>query len=233
MIRKNARELKSSLNAFFKTRRKGTLLGNIYFNRYYRKNPWIKNPLRSEEKKKFNHYKHLFKKYASIYGFDWMLITALAYKESKLDHSKKSPAGAVGIMQLLPGTGKNKYIEIPDIRPLENNIHACVKYLAFLRDRHFDDPNIRTRDQVRFAIAAYNAGPTKIKKIRSMASNMELDPNRWFRNVEIAALRAIGQETVQHVSAVNKYYVIYRIAQGREEIREKGKKEFRNPGKKR
>ena len=225
MVRKNNPELKASLNLFLKKHRKGTLLGNIYFNQYYKKNPWIKNPLQKNERKKLEKYKPLFAKYASQYGFDWMLIMAIAYQESGLDHQKQNPSGAVGIMQVLPTTGKDKQINIDNVYSLENNIHAGVKYLAFLRDRYFSTPEIRPRDRARFAMAAYNAGPVKVRRARSLAKKMGLDPNRWFRNVEMAILKIVGQETVRYVSNINKYYVVYRLAHEQQEIREKVKKQ--------
>jgi len=231
MIRKNNPELKASLNRFLKTHRKGTLLGNIYFNRYYKKNPWIKNPLRYGEEKELQEYKRLLQKYAARYGFDWMLIMAMACQESGLDHNKKNPSGAVGIMQVRPETGKDKNIGIEDVHLLENNIHAGVKYLAFLKDRYFDDPEIRPRDRVRLALASYNAGPAKVRRARSLAKEMGLDPNRWFRNVELAALKLIGQETVRYVSNINKYYVIYRLAPEHLRTREKEKYDvMQDPG---
>ena len=230
MIRKNNPELKTSLNNFLKTHRKGTLLGNIYFNRYYKKNPWIKNPLRAGEKEKLKRYMKLFQKYAARYRFDWMLIMAIAYQESGMEPKKKNPSGAVGIMQVLPQTAMDKHIGIHDVQILENNIHAGVKYLSFLRDRYFNDGNILPLDRVRFSIASYNAGPAKIKQARSLAEEMGYNPNRWFRNVELATLKLVGQETVRYVSNVNKYCLIYRLALKNIETREDEMEEIeRNP----
>jgi len=209
-VRKDNPELKASLNRFLAGHRRGTRLGNIYFNRYYRENPWIKNPVDPAGRKKFESYKSLFQKYAKRYGFDWVLIMAIAYQETRLDHNEESPSGAVGIMQVQPETARDRRIGIDDVYSLEGNIHAGVKYLALIRDMYFDDPGIRPRDRVRLAIAAYNAGPTKILRIRKLAAEMGLNPDRWFRNVELAALRAIGQETIRYVSNINKYYIIYR-----------------------
>jgi membrane-bound lytic murein transglycosylase MltF len=212
MVRKNNPELKESLNRFLKKHRKGTLLGNIYFNRYYKDNPWIKNPLHADEEKKLKQCKPLFKKYATRYGFDdWMLVMAVAYQESGLDNTKRSSAGAVGIMQVRPETAKDKNIGIDKVHVLENNIHAGVKYLAFLRDRYYKNADISPRDQFRLTIAAYNAGPAKIRRARTLAKEMGLDPNRWFRHVELATLSLVGQETVRYVSNINKYYNIYRL----------------------
>ena len=230
MVRKNNPELKESLNEFVATHRKGTLLGNIYFNRYYKKTRWIKNPLTRQEKAKLYKYTDLFRKYGSRYGFDWMLIMALAYQESGLDQNKKNPSGTMGIMQVLPSTAADKRIGIRNIHLVENNIHAGMKYLALLRDRYFNNEGIRPRDKVRFALAAYNAGPAKIKQVRALAKRMGLDPHRWFRNSEMAALKIIGQETVRYVSNINKYYILFRFAFEKERIRELEKKKVMEAG---
>ncbi len=211
MIRKHSPKLKASLNAFLKDHRKGTLLGNIYFKRYYEKNPWIKTPLGAELDRTLLKYKRLFKKYADKYGFDWLLIAALAYQESGFDNTRKNKSGAVGILQVLPSTARDKNIGIRNVHRLENNIHAGVKYLDFLRKRYFNDPAMRPRDRVRLALAAYNAGPANIQRARAATRKMGLDPNRWFRNVEFGALKVIGRETVRYVSNINKYYLIYRF----------------------
>jgi len=226
MIRKNSPKLKARLDNFLKKRQKCTLLGNIYFKRYYEKNTWIKSPLSSNRDKTLLKYKNLLKKYADRYGFDWLLVAALAYQESRFDHTKKNKSGAVGLMQVLPSTGKDKNIGIRNVHLLENNVHAGVKYLAFLKKKYFNDPGIRPRDQVRLALAAYNAGPAKIQRVRSKTKEMGLDPNRWFRNVELATLKIVGQETVRYVSDINKYYVIYRFTSEVSETREKEMKEI-------
>lgn len=230
MIRKNSPQLMGSLNAYIKKVKKGTLLGNIYFKRYYQENKWIDKPQEPDgtpnylKYPNFLKYKDLFQKYADRYGFDWLLIAALAYQESGLNNKKKNKSGAVGIMQVLPSTAKDKNIGIAKIHQLENNVHAGVKYLAFLRDRYFSDPKIQPRNQVRFALASYNAGPAKINRVRSQTQKMGLDSTRWFRNVELAALKMIGQETVRYVSNINKYYVIYQYAFKSFEARQKEKK---------
>jgi membrane-bound lytic murein transglycosylase MltF len=211
-VRKDNPKLQESLDRFIKKHRKGTLLGNIFFTRYYEKNRWIKNPLEGNSSKKIEQFRPLLTKYANRYGFDWRLILAMAYQESKLNTDKKSHRGAVGLMQIRPSTAADPNVNIENVHKLENNVHAAVKYLDFLRDRYFSDESIRPRDRVRFALAAYNAGPAKIRQARNKASAMKHDPNRWFRNVELAVLRMVGQETVRYVSNINKYYVIYKHA---------------------
>lgn len=209
MIRKKNPKLRTSLNKFLKTHKRGTLLGNIYFKRYYKTVDKLKNPKEIKEWKKLKQYKGVIMKYAARYDFDWLIVVAMAFQESGLDHGRKSEAGAVGLMQILPSTARDKKIGIKNVEKLENNVHAAVKYLNFLLNHYFNSDEMTRRDQVRMALAAYNAGPSNILKARNLADKMGLDKNKWFRNVEIAVLRIIGQETVRYVSNINKYYVLY------------------------
>lgn len=220
-IRKNNPKLKKSFETFLKTAKKGTLFGNMTFNRYYKEVKWIKNPNVKAERKKFDKFIGLFKKYGDKYGFDALAIAAQAYQESGLDNSRKSRVGAVGIMQVLPSTAADPAVGIPNIRPLENNVHAGVKYMAYLRKNFFSDNNISPEDRFAFSWAAYNAGPGKVRRMRSLAKKMGLDPNKWFHHVELAAGRIVGRETVKYVSNIYKYYIAYTLAQQLEQKREK------------
>jgi membrane-bound lytic murein transglycosylase MltF len=150
-----------------------------------------------------------------------MKIAALAYQESRLDQNARSPKGAVGIMQILPSTAAGPSVGIADIDNVENNIHAGVKYLRYLRDRYFSDPQISPEAQIDFTFAAYNAGPARINSLRKSAIKMGLDPNRWFFNVEHVARRVIGQETVQYVINIHMYYIAYKTSMYMVERREK------------
>ena len=150
-------------------------------------------------------------KYADRYDFDQLAIAAQAYQESGLDHGAKSSAGAIGIMQILPGTAKDPNVNIPDYDKLEPNIHAGTKYMAFLRDRYFSGPEFDAENRFAFSWAAYNAGPAKVRSMRKRAEKMNLDPNKWFGHVEFAALAIVGQETVRYVNNIFKYYIAYKV----------------------
>jgi membrane-bound lytic murein transglycosylase MltF len=210
-IRKENPELKASLDQFVRKVQSGTLLGNVLFKRYFENTRWIENPLAEAERDRYERYVKLFKKYGQQYDFDHLALVAQAFKESGLDNSQKSHRGAVGIMQLLPSTAKDKNVGIPDIGDPENNIHAGTKYLAFLRDRYFSDESLSEVDRLAFTWAAYNAGPAKVRKMRKLAGEMGRDPNQWFGHVEVAAGRIVGRETVKYVGDVYKYYLAYRL----------------------
>ena len=122
-------------------------------------------------------------------------------------------------MQLLPSTAAQKPINIKDVSKVDNNIHAGVKYLSYIRKRYFSDPAISPADRVDFSWAAYNAGPARIQKLRKRAAKRGYDPNKWFDNVEHMASESIGRETVDYVANINKYYIAYKFAIERQEKR--------------
>ena len=209
--RKNSPKLKAVVNDFIKGHKKGTLVGNILFKRYLQNTKYVTNSLSEKELKKHKSMVQLFKKYAGKYDFDYLMIGAQAYQESGLDHSKRSHAGAVGVMQVLPTTAADPNIDIANIEKLENNIHAGTKYLRFIIDRYYKDEPMDDVNKLLFAFASYNAGPARVKKLRKKSAAMGLDPNVWFRNVEIAAAKSIGRETVQYVGNIYKYYITYQM----------------------
>jgi membrane-bound lytic murein transglycosylase MltF len=210
-FRKNSPKLKTVINKFVADHKEGTLIGNMLFKRYLKNTQYIKNSISKQELKKFRAMVKLFKKYAGRYDFDYLMIAAQAYQESGLDHSKKSPAGAIGVMQLLPTTAADPNVNITDINKLENNIHAGTKYLRFIIDQYYKDEPMDNVDKLLFAFASYNAGPAKVNSLRKETADMGLDPNVWFHNAEIAAAKIIGRETVQYVGNIYKYYIAYRM----------------------
>jgi len=210
-IRKNSPRLKKSVNEYIGTVKQGTLMGNMLFKRYLESTKWVRRALNEEGTQRLRRTIEFFKKYADLYDFDWLMIAAQAYQESGIDHSKRSPNGAIGVMQVLPSTAADPNVNIDKIEKLENNIHAGVKYLRFLRDQYFENEPMDKFNKTLFSFAAYNAGPAKINKLREEARQSNLDPNVWFRNVEVVASRRIGRETVQYVSNIYKYYIAYRL----------------------
>ena len=173
----------------------------------------------------FNQTVDLFRHYAGKYGFDYTMIAALAYQESRLDQSIKSNRGAIAVMQILPKTAAGDPINITDIHELDKNIHAGVKYLRFLYDRYYKDTPMDPLNKMLFTFAAYNAGPARVRGLREQAKKMGLNPDLWFNNVEVAAARAIGRETVQYVSNIFKYYIVYKRMEAQMDKKEKLKGE--------
>jgi membrane-bound lytic murein transglycosylase MltF len=210
-LRRDSPQLKSVVDQFLRGHRAGTLTGNVILNRYLTRPDRISNPAGEEELERFRSMVGLFEKYGKQYRIDWLLLVAQAYQESGLDNSKRSPRGAVGVMQLLPSTAGDRNVNIPDIHLLERNIEAGAKYLRFILDRYFQDAEMDDFNRHLFALAAYNAGPARMAALRREAAQMGLDPNRWLDNVEVVAARRVGREPVQYVSNIVKYYFAYRL----------------------
>jgi membrane-bound lytic murein transglycosylase MltF len=213
VVRKNSPQLVAALAAFQKTHGLGTLFGNVVFKRYFKDNPWVQNPNASVDRKRFEQTLPLFRKYGKEYDFDALLLVAQAYQESRLNQSARNRSGAVGVMQIKPATATGDPINIVDVKSkLENNIHAGVKYLRHLADDYFGDPAITPLNQHLLAIAAYNAGPTRVQELRRTAEAQGLDPNIWFNNVELISAREVGRQNVDYVRNIMKYWMAFRLA---------------------
>ena len=210
-FRKGSPKLAEALNDFVKTHKQGTLAGNVLLKKYLGTTKWVKNARSEEDVARFRSMVELFQKYSDQYEFDWLLMAAQAYQESGLDQSKRSPVGAVGVMQVMPATARDKAVGIPDIEKLESNIHAGIKYNRWVVDNFYNDEAMNAVDRQLFAFASYNAGPGRITRLRKEAAEQGLDPNRWFNHVELVAAKRIGRETVQYVANIYKYYLAYQL----------------------
>ena len=212
VVRKNNPELKKLLDEFIEKHGEGTTFGNILLRRYLQNTKWVKNSTSGQEMKKFAEYVEYFKKYAAQYSFDYLMLMAQGYQESLLDQQKKSPAGAVGIMQVIPKYASPAPINVPDVSKADKNILAGVRMLNNIVTHYFDDPAIDQVNRTLFTFASYNAGPNRIARLRRQAAKEGLDPNKWFGNVELEVAKDIGEETVMYVDNIYKYYVAYKLA---------------------
>jgi len=208
-VRNGSPRLMERLNAFAAEARKGTLLGNVLLKRYYGSTKWVTNPTSPRDRARLNQYIGYFRQYAGEYDFDWLLIAAQSYQESQLDPNTVSHAGAVGLMQLLPSTARD--MGETNLRDPESNIRAGVKYMDWIRRNFFDDPDLDPSIKADFALASYNAGPSRVRRWREEAAARGM-PDRWFGSVERIALEDVGPEPVRYVANINKYYVAYSLA---------------------
>jgi membrane-bound lytic murein transglycosylase MltF len=208
-VRKDTPKLKALLDEFVTHHLKGTQKAEIRLASYQRRFKSLHNATVAHEWKKFEETISFFEKYSEQYGFDHLMLAAQGYQESRLDQKARSRAGAIGIMQLMPSTGRE--LKVGDITKAEANVHGGTKYMRVLLDRHFRDAKFDEQNRTLFAFASYNAGPNRIAKLRDEAKSYRLDPDKWFDNVEIVASKRIGQETVQYVRNIYKYYTAYRL----------------------
>jgi membrane-bound lytic murein transglycosylase MltF len=220
-VRKNNPKLLQAANTWIKEYGPRTAFGNTMERRYLQDADYVKNAATEAEQKKFAALGKLFQTYAKQYSLDDLLMAAQGYQESRLDQSAKSRVGAIGVMQVMPATGKE--LAVGDITQTEPNIHAGIKYIRFMIDRYYKDEPMDQLNKTLMALASYNAGPGRVRQLRREAAQRGLDPNVWFGNVERIASERIGRETVQYVSNIFKYYVAYRLVRDRNESRERAK----------
>lgn len=209
MVRKGSPQLVAELNGFLGRYGEGSKERNILLQKYLKGTKYVLAATSPEERKKFQQTIELFRQYSDQYSLDYLLMAAQGYQESRLDQGVKSPVGAIGVMQVMPATGKD--LAVGDIRQLEPNIHAGVKYIRHLVDVYFKDAPMTPVDKELFAFASYNAGPGRIRQMRDLTAKRGLDPNVWFNNVEVIVSEKIGRETVQYVSNIYKYYLAYKM----------------------
>jgi membrane-bound lytic murein transglycosylase MltF len=220
-VRKNNRQLLVALNTFMGKYGLGTAFGNQVERQYLLNATYAKSATSEEGRKTFLAVVDLFRKYGDQYKVDFLLMAAQGYQESRLNQKAQSPVGAIGIMQIMPKTGQS--LKVGDIRKLEPNIHAGVKYMRSMRDTYFGDAPMDDLNKALFTFASYNAGPGRVRQLRREAGNRGLNPNVWFGSVEQVASERIGRETVTYVANIFKYYIAYRLVAEEAERRERAR----------
>lgn len=200
--------LEAELNEFIRSQSISTTGGDRLV-RYARRLKRLQDPLADHGWLRLERTLDFFRHYGERYRFDHLMIAAQGFQESGLNQSARSPRGAIGIMQLMPATAQQ--LEVGNIHVAEHNIHGGTKYLRRLLERYFQDAQLDEANQTLFALAAYNAGPGRIARLRREAVREGFDPDQWFNHVEIIAAQRIGQETVSYVRNIYKYYIAYRM----------------------
>jgi membrane-bound lytic murein transglycosylase MltF len=224
-VRKNNPALRETVNVWIRKNGPRSSLANVLADRYLHSTKYVKTAAADGERKKLLALVKLFETYGRQYQVDHLLMAAQGYQESQLDQSVKSRVGAIGVMQVMPATGKD--LGVGDITQIEPNIHAGVKYFRFMMDEFYKNELMDDTNKALMTLASYNAGPGRIRQIRKETARRGLNPNVWFGNVERIASEKIGRETVTYVSNIYKYYVAYRLvmdrAEGRQRARDAGR----------
>ncbi len=209
----SAGRLTKLIDEFLESYREGSLLGNMALRKHFEADREVLARLSKGSPGQLSDFDALFKEHAPRFGLDWRLAASMAHQESRFDPLARNRSGAVGLMQIKPKTAREPYIGIPEIKGRKNvsrNVEAGLKYLAWIKARYFDPiPEMSERDRLRMAMGAYNAGPRTILRARARARALELDPDRWFRNVELALLDMGRAEPVKYVSEINQRYLAY------------------------
>jgi len=226
--RKNSPQLDAALTDFYVTFIKKQ---NIIASRqaqHLKRIKQMNNNTASQELKRFEQTVKLFERYGAKYGFDPLMLAAQGYQESGLRQEARSHVGAIGVMQIMPATGKD--LNVGDIHQIEPNIHGGAKYMDQLMTKYFPDAKFSEADRPLFAFASYNCGPGNVSKMRKEAAKRGLDPDKWFNNVELVVAEKIGMETTTYVRNIFKYYAAYKLTQeAQADVRKAREKVERKP----
>ncbi|HSC54748.1 MAG TPA: transporter substrate-binding domain-containing protein [Phnomibacter sp.] len=223
-FRKNSPLLYAELKDFFYNYAQPSGNMTYRFKKYYKNVKRLQDPTNNTNSKRYREIMELFKKYGTQYDFDPLMLAAMGFQESQLDQSQRSPAGAIGVMQVTPGTGAS--MKVGDITVTEPNIHAGTKYMELLMTEYFKDAHFDMFNRSLFAFASYNAGPTRMVRLRKLAAERGYDPDVWLNSVEIIVSEEVGRETTTYVRNIMKYYYSYKWMIELANKRKKHKAEF-------
>jgi len=220
-VRKNNPEMLRAVNMWIKEYGPRTAFGNTMERRYLENVKYVTDAAAEKERAKLRQLVKFFETYGDKYDVDYLLMAAQGYQESRLDQGAKSHVGAIGVMQVMPATGKD--LAVGDITKIEPNIHAGVKYFRFMMDNFYKNEPMDRLNKGLMTLASYNAGPGRIRQLRAETARRGLNPNVWFGNVERITSERVGRETVQYVANIYKYYVAYTMVVEREKARKDAK----------
>jgi len=185
VVRKSTPKLAEALNEWFsENSRKPTYRATL--KKYFELSKTPLEPIKIDftklPKGSISVFDPLFKKYASVTGYDWALLAAIAYQESRFRTDLSSWAGAVGLMGLMPRTAAIYGVEGDSLKSPELSVMAGANYIKYLNKlyTHITDPQQR----IKFVLAAYNGGHGHISDARALASKYGDNPDIWDNNVE-------------------------------------------------
>jgi membrane-bound lytic murein transglycosylase F len=136
-------------------------------------------------------------------NWDWRLLASLIYQESRFDPDVESWAGAVGLMQIMPLTGKKFGIDIA--ASPANNIKAGTMYIKQLQ-KIFEPKIADSQERMKFILASYNAGPGHVLDAMRLAEKNGLDPQKWDGNVAVYLLKKSDPKYYSDVVVKNGYF---------------------------
>lgn len=214
-VQKDNPALLADLNRFISAKQHEFVTRGIELTRRYLSPEGVRSPSKTiDPLDKLAFFAPIFQLAASANNLDWLLLAAIGQRESGLTAQVRS-SGPTGVMQVDPATAKNMGVKNP--HDTHQNVTAAARYLNYLKGM-FTSTDISAEDRLYFMLAAYNAGEGRLQGLRSKAKSEGLDPNRWHGNVEAVAKRSIGQNIVNYVTSVSRYYLAYQAADRKRQL---------------
>ncbi len=153
--------------------------------------------------RKVSQYDDMIRQFSTSINWDWRLLASLIWQESRFNPDVESRRGAIGLMQIMPETGKNFGIDAT-VSP-ENNLKAGILYINWLHSI-FDKKIPDEKERINFILAAYNAGPGHVLDAMKLADKNGMDPTKWEGNVAIWLLKKSEPKYFRDVVVKNGYF---------------------------
>jgi membrane-bound lytic murein transglycosylase MltF len=144
-------------------------------------------------------YDSLLRAVSRPLGWDWRILRAVMYQESKYRMNAHSGMGAVGLMQMKESTAAD--MNVKDLYDPEDNVKGAARYFAYLK-RNMHLTHLPEEEEIHFVLAAYNAGMTRIQKDREQAAMEGMDPDTWSEVAPYAP-----SQTQKYVETIKKRYL--------------------------
>lgn len=194
MIRSNSIQLQKFIEKWEKLPATDELQSNLH-QKYWESSPYFAQLKIRIPKGAISPYDNLFKKYASLINWDWRLLAALVFHESRFDATQVSWAGAAGLMQLMPRTCNNFGLDRKTVFDPEKNIEAGVQYIKSL---NMTFSKVENKDErLKFILAGYNSGPAHILDAMALTKKYGRNSHLWFNNVDYFLLKKSEPEFYQ------------------------------------
>ena len=163
-------------------------------------------------------YDDLFRKYAAELNWDWRMLAAVVYQESRFSINSVSHRGAVGLMQVMPQTAGTYGVN--DLVNPEKNLKAGTSHLKRLQ-KMLSKSGLEGDELVKFTLAAYNAGEGRIADCRRFAESINADSRKWseitsiipqmredsiLENKDVKLGKFQGYETIAYVDNIMSLY---------------------------
>jgi membrane-bound lytic murein transglycosylase F len=177
-VRRNAPQLLAALNQWLAKKRKAGLLATLYRKYFLDRRAYtarINSPFLTAETGTLSPYDDWFREYAHIPGWDWRLVAAQAFQESRFDPRAHSWAGAVGLMQIMPRTARQLHANAADPK---QSVEAACRYLWTIDGQWKEIKS--DSERIKFILASYNVGTGHVQDAVRLAAKNGDDPHSWL-----------------------------------------------------
>ena len=224
-VRSNAPELERALNEWILENRDTDRWNSLYRKYYVDRRGYrerIETGFLTAETGRLSGFDALLKRYAPTIGWDWRLLGSQMYQESRFQPRARSWAGAMGLLQIMPGTASD--LGVSDPYDPEENVSGAVRYLKWLEDNYWAERVSDPEERLKFILASYNAGAGHVMDAQRLAEAEGGNPAVWedvafwllqksepavYNRPEVRHGFARGLEPVHYVSIILERYAHY------------------------